>query len=158
MARRKVSNPLALAVLALLAERPMHPYEMSSTLRYRAKETSIKLNYGSLYSVVQSLQRHELIEVHEVVREGNRPERTVYGITERGQLELINWMSELISTPAKEYPQFEAALSLMPVLPPDEVVRLLRTRLVRLELEQAGSESMMVRMREAGLPELLAVE
>ena len=60
MGKRKVSNPLALAVLTLLAEKPMHPYEMSSTLRERAKEQSIKLNYGSLYSVVESLVRHKL--------------------------------------------------------------------------------------------------
>ena len=61
MPRRKVSNPLALAVLACLAERPMHPYEMSTTMRERGKHESIKLNYGSLYSVVESLQKHGLI-------------------------------------------------------------------------------------------------
>ena len=60
MPRRKVSNPLALAVLACLAERPMHPYEMSTTMRERGKHESIKLNYGSLYSVVESLQKHGL--------------------------------------------------------------------------------------------------
>src|SRR5438067_9744544 len=109
MAKRRISNPLALAVLALLAERPMHPYEMSSTLRERAKEESIKLNYGSLYSVVESLQRHKLIDVHEVVREGRRPERTVYAITEAGRTELVDWLSELLALPVKEYTQFEAA-------------------------------------------------
>jgi len=43
--RRRVNNPLALAVLGCLAERPMHPYEISTTLRTRGKEKSIKLNY-----------------------------------------------------------------------------------------------------------------
>ena len=85
MAKRKMSNPLALAVLSLLVEKPMHPYEMSSTMRERVKEASIKLNYGSLYSVVDSLQRHHLIEVQETIREGRRPERTVYAITEAGR-------------------------------------------------------------------------
>ena len=73
MAKRKVSNPLALAALCLLTEKPMHPYEISSTLRERAKEESIKLNYGSLYSVMDSLARHGLVEVVETVREGKRP-------------------------------------------------------------------------------------
>ena len=58
MTRRRVSNPLALAVLSCLNEKPMHPYEISTTLRTRGKETSIKLNYGSLYSVVDSLERN----------------------------------------------------------------------------------------------------
>src|SRR6478735_1352117 len=62
MAARSRSNPLALAVLALLWERPMHPYEMSMTLRERRKDESVKLNFGSLYSVVDSLVKHGLIE------------------------------------------------------------------------------------------------
>ena len=49
---RRPANALALAVLALLYEKPMHPYEISSTLRVRHKEESIKINYGSLYAVV----------------------------------------------------------------------------------------------------------
>ena len=53
--KRPFSNPLALALLVLLYERPMHPYEMAATLRERRKESSIKLNYGSLYTVVDNL-------------------------------------------------------------------------------------------------------
>src|SRR3954454_17820412 len=85
MSRRRVSNPLALAVLGCLAERPMHPYEISTTLRTRGNEHSIKLNYGSLYSVVESLQKHGLISARETTREGRRPERTVYEISPEGR-------------------------------------------------------------------------
>ena len=158
MGKRKVANPLALAVLALLAEKPMHPYEMSSTLRERAKEQSIKLNYGSLYSVVESLQRHHLIEVHETVREGKRPERTVYAITETGRTELVDWLSELFSLPVKEFTQFEAALSLMPVLPPDQVARLLTTRRMRLEAEIVGTRAVLEEMASRGMPYLFGIE
>ena len=138
MTRRKVSNPLALAVLACLYERPMHPYEIASTLRERHKDESIKLNYGSLYSVVESLKSHTLISDHETERHGNRPERTVYQITDAGRLELIDWLSELLCRPVKEFTRFEAGLSLMPVLPPKDVVALLEERCRRLveELEQ----------------------
>ena len=87
MTRRRVNNPLALAVLACLSEKPMHPYEISATLRERGKEQSIKLNYGSLYSVVEALSRHDLIRSRETTREGRRPERTVYEITEAGTTE-----------------------------------------------------------------------
>jgi DNA-binding PadR family transcriptional regulator len=158
MRKRKVANPLALAVLALLSERPMHPYEMSNTLRQRAKEESIKLNYGSLYSVVESLRRHELIDVRETIREGRRPERTIYAITEPGRLELVDWMSELLSVPVKEFTQFEAALSLMPVIPPDDVRRLLETRLMRLDAEIAAVGGVMDEMAKRGMPYLFAIE
>ena len=51
----RIANPLALAVLALLFERPMHPYEMAATMKERHKEDSIKLRYGSLYTVIDML-------------------------------------------------------------------------------------------------------
>src|SRR2546429_787859 len=158
MAKRKMSNPLALAVLSLLIERPMHPYEMSSTMRERVKEESIKLNYGSLYSVVDSLVKHGLIEVHETVREGRRPERTVYAITDAGRTELVDWLSELLSIPVKEFTQFEAALSLMACLPPDEVSRLLHTRRNRLEAEIVSVRAVIKDMAEKGMPYLWAIE
>lgn len=158
MGKRKVANPLALAVLALLAEKPMHPYEISSTLRERAKEQSIKLNYGSLYSVVDSLVRHRLIAVHETVREGRRPERTVYAITDPGRIEMVDWLSELLAVPVKEYLRFEAALSLMPVLSPDVVIRLLEVRRTRLDAEIAANDGVMATMGERGMPYLWTIE
>jgi len=126
------SNPLALAVLALLFERPMHPYEMASTLKHRHKQESIKLRYGSLYTVIDALLGRRLIEARETSRTGNRPERTVYVLTEAGLDELRDWMRDLLRNPAKEFTQFEAGLSLLPVLPPDEVVTLLRDRALHL--------------------------
>jgi len=156
--RRVVSNPLALAVLACLFERPMHPYEMAATMRERGKEHSIKLNYGSLYTVVDNLAKHGLIEAVEAVREGRRPERTVYQITDAGHAELDDWMSELLAEPVKEYPQFEAALSLMPVLHPDRVVTLLRTRTRLLEKEIAEVRVLLQHAAKAGLPRLLLIE
>jgi DNA-binding PadR family transcriptional regulator len=153
-----VSNPLALAVLSCLAERPMHPYEISSTLRERGKEQSIKLNYGSLYSVVEALQRHGLIEARETARAGNRPERTVYAITQAGHDEFEDWLAELLSTPVKEYLSLEAGLALMPGLPPDVVARLLSVRADRLRLEMRSIDDMHEQARGQGLADLFLVE
>lgn len=131
--RRKLGNPLALTVMVLLAERSMHPYEIAQTLRRRGKEHSVKINFGSLYTVVQNLEKHGFVEVTGVQRQGNRPERTLYGITEAGRAEMLDWLSDLIAVPAVEFPLFDTALSLLPVLPPDEVAELL------LDREQAQS-------------------
>jgi DNA-binding PadR family transcriptional regulator len=126
------SNPLALAVLALLFERPMHPYEMAATLKQRRKEDSIKLRYGSLYTVIELLLSRGFISPKETSREGRRPERTVYTLTGTGYDMLRDWMRDLLREPVKEYPQFEAGLCLLPVLPPEEAIALLRERMVRL--------------------------
>ena len=112
--RSHPSNPLALAVLALLFERPMHPYEMGVILRQRHKEESIKLRYGSLYTVIELLLRRGFITARATARDGRRPERTVYEITPAGRDELHAWMTDLIAEPVKEYPQFEAARQAAP--------------------------------------------
>jgi DNA-binding PadR family transcriptional regulator len=130
--KARLANPLALAVLALLFERPMHPYEMAATLKERRKEESIKLRYGSLYTVIELLLARGFIAAKETSRAGKRPERTVYTLTPSGLDELRDWLRELLRDPAKEYPQFEGALCLMPVLPPDEAVALLRQRALQL--------------------------
>jgi len=158
MTKRRVANPLALAVLACLTERPMHPYEMAATMRQRGKHESIKLNYGSLYSVIEALKRHDLIEPEATVRAGNRPERTVYRLTEAGRLELTDWLDTLLSEPAKEYTQFEAGLSLMPALTPGEAVAGLERRCARLEMELARSRSMKDYVAELNLPRLFVIE
>jgi DNA-binding PadR family transcriptional regulator len=158
VSRRRVSNPLALAVLGCLSERPMHPYEISSTLRERGKEHSIKLNYGSLYSVVESLQKHGLIRSRETTREGRRPERTVYEITDAGVDEFEDWLAELLSTPVRDFTSLEAGLSLMPGLPPDEVARLLTQRVERLRMELRAIDAAHAVATESGLPELFLVE
>jgi DNA-binding PadR family transcriptional regulator len=156
--RRKVANPLALAVLACLFERPMHPYEMATTMRERRKDESIRLNYGALYTVVEALKRHKLVEPHETARAGNRPERTIYRLTDAGRLELIDWLSDLICNPAKEYTQFEAGLSLLPVLPPGDAARLLEERCARLEAELAQAAALRALVTEKQLPRLFWIE
>jgi DNA-binding PadR family transcriptional regulator len=156
--KRKVSNPLALAVMALLYERAMHPYEMVSVMRERGKHESVRLRYSSLYSVVEALEREGLIEPRETVREGRRPERTVYGLTEEGRVEFLVWLRELLREPAKEYTQFGAGLSFIAALPPVEAATLLEERVGLLEGEVGRMRSGIDAVMEKGVPRLFLVE
>ncbi len=142
--RRKVSNVLALALLALLMPgQPMHPYQMVNVLRRTGKERDMKIKWGSLYTVVQNLEKHGYIEATGSDREGRRPERTVYAITDAGRAELKDWLRELVAEPESEYPRFQAALSVLGVLPPDEATGLLEQRLRALDDDIAGKRSML---------------
>jgi len=146
------SNPLALAVLALLFERPMHPYEMAATLKQRHKGGSIKIRYGSLYTVIALLEKRGFITAKETSRAGNRPERTIYTLTLAGRDELQSWMQDLLREPANEYPQFEAGLSLLPVLTPEEAVGLLRERAISLAAEVKRIETHLAAITEQLVP------
>ncbi|GIH47746.1 transcriptional regulator, PadR family [Microbispora rosea] len=135
--RRRVANLLGLAVLSALAHRPMHPYEMAAALRGWNKEHDMGIKWGTLYTVVGNLAKHGLIEELESSRQGRRPERTVYQITEAGREELVDWTRELLRVPHTEFPWFRAGLSVMAVLPPDDVAVLLADRLAAIRKEIA---------------------
>src|SRR5215471_7756041 len=119
--KRKVDNLMALAVLATVSERPMHRYAMASLMRARGKEQDMDIKWGSLYTVVQNLEKHGLLETIGNTRQGARPERTIYRITETGREELLDWTRELIGSPTPENPKFAAGLSVWMLLSPDEV-------------------------------------
>lgn len=154
----RIANPLALAALALLFERPMHPYEMAAILKQRHKHESIKLRYGSLYAVIDLLTARGLIEPVETSRGGRRPERTTYTLTSSGRECLRDWMHELLAKPAKEFSQFEAGLCLLPVLPPDETVTLLRNRACRLAETIAEMKLQLVTMAGQDLSVMVGPE
>ncbi len=158
MPRSARSNPLALAVLVCLYERPMHPYEVAQTLRSRAKHESVRLNYGSLYAVVDSLEHRGLIRAGETVREGRRPERTVYEITDAGARELTDWLTELIAAPTKEYPHFMAGLSFLPALDTGDALDALRQRAIALEIRLTQLRAAQRAAADAGLPRLFELE
>jgi DNA-binding PadR family transcriptional regulator len=152
------ANPLALAVLVSLLEEPMHPYEIASRLRARKKHESVRLNYGSLYAVVDALTRRGMIAPQQTQRAGRLPERTVYALTDTGRTEVQQWLAELVSTPVKEYTAFEAALSFLPALPPAEARALLEERAQTLELEAAAGRGQRRLMDERHFPRLFLIE
>jgi DNA-binding PadR family transcriptional regulator len=152
------SNPLALAVLVCLYERPMHPYEVAQTLRTRAKQESVRLNYGSLYAVVESLEKNGFIKATGTVQEGKRPQRTIYDITDAGATEMTDWLTELIGTPTKEYPAFMAGLSFLPALDPDDALAALRRRAEALTVRLAAMRGAHQAARDAGLPRIFELE
>src|SRR5215472_11922304 len=88
-------TPIALSVLNLLAERPMHPYEMRQLMRQRHHDRAFQIRESSVYDTVAGLADRGYIEPVEGRREGRRRERTVYAITEAGREELGDWLWEL---------------------------------------------------------------
>jgi DNA-binding PadR family transcriptional regulator len=155
--RRKVGNLLALALLSLLAQQPMYPYEMAQTLRARGKDETIKINWGSLYTVVRNLEKNGFIEAVATEREGRQPERTTYQITDQGWAELRDWLRELLGAPEDEQSPFAAALSEAGILSPDEVVELLVRRLTKLD-EVNGEQQKNLEHLAKQLPRLFLIE
>ena len=136
----------------------MHPYQIGSEIRVRGIEYSVRLNYGSLYSVVDALRDAGLIEAQETVREGRRPERTVYAITDAGYAEMRERLRTLLGTAEREYPLFAAGLSFLDRVPREEAVELLRQRAREIEVTAGNLADTVAGLRERGLPRIAIVE
>jgi DNA-binding PadR family transcriptional regulator len=152
-------TPLALAVMNLLLEHPMHPYEMKLKMKERGHDQVIRLKGGSIYDTVERLEEGGFIVSQAPSREGRRPERTVYAITDSGREEITGWLRELLAQPVNEYPQFAAALAFFAALDKEEVVRLLEVRATMLESQIAGTEKGLEHWTiTLGIPRLFLVE
>jgi DNA-binding PadR family transcriptional regulator len=131
-------SALALAVLALLSEESMHPYRMQQLIKQRHKEAVVNVRLrSSLYQTIDRLERAGLIAVQETEKADNRPERTIYRLTTEGAATARQWLREMLAHPVNEYPEFPAALSFLPLLPPHEALALLVTRSEALVTEIA---------------------
>jgi DNA-binding PadR family transcriptional regulator len=150
-------NLWTLTVLSLLREGPMHPYEMQRLIRQRKKDDFLDLKRGSLYNNIERLQRAGLIESVETRREGKRPERTVYRLTEAGERELLAWLRELLLNPARDSTEFVAALSFLAHLPRHDVLEQLSGRAGLLEAKIRGLDASL-RELAPRLGRLLVVE
>lgn len=139
-------NLWALTVLGLLRERPMHPYEMQRLIRDRHKDDYLNLKRGSLYHAIERLEKAGLIEPVETSREGRRPERTTYQMTEAGVDELLEWLRQLLSRPSPEPTEFQAAVGHLAHLPPGEVVDCLQSRATILGGQIAALESVLANL------------
>jgi DNA-binding PadR family transcriptional regulator len=134
-------SPLSMVVLSLVCEEPMHPYRMQALIRERGKDQIANVaQRNSVYQTIAALRRAGLIAIRETSREERRPERTTYEVTEAGRLTLRSWMRTVLSVPARAFPDFPAALSLVAGAKPDEVRSLLETRIGALETRVAELE------------------
>lgn len=141
-------SPLAMAVLSLVCEAPMHAYRMQQMIKERHKDEVVNVaQRNSVYQTIDRLLRAGLVAVRETAREENRPERTVYEATETGREALREWMRTMLSTPAREFPEFPAALAFMPVLVPGEAGAAIAERVAALETRLTALDAQLVEGR-----------
>jgi DNA-binding PadR family transcriptional regulator len=135
---------LAVAVLSMLAEAPMHAYRMQQLIKERHKDEVVNVaQRNSIYQTIERLLRDGLIQVQATERAENRPERTVYEITAEGRKTLREWMLTMLSTPAREFPEFPAALAFLPIVRQEEARDALARRTEALEAQLSALDSEM---------------
>lgn len=151
-------SPVALAVLALLFEEPMYPYKMWQLFKERHKDFVINIRHrNTLYQTIDRLVRDGLIAEKETRQEKNRPEQTIYKLTENGRETTLVWMRQMIEQPADEFPEFPVALAYLPMLDVDEVKLLLAKRVEHFEKQRSELDEKLNPVRDV-VPRLFLLE
>jgi len=152
-------SALAAVVLAMLSEEPMHAYRMHELIKRRGKDSVVNVaQRNSVYQTIARLLRMQLIRVHAELQEPGRPERVVYEITDEGRVTLAAWLKDMLAIPLQEYPEFPAALALLPVLAPKEVLSALKSRATTLQASLDRAETTAREMQALHLPRLFLIE
>jgi DNA-binding PadR family transcriptional regulator len=148
-------STLAVVLLALLKEAPMHPYRMQQVIKERGQDQLVNVaQRNSVYQALDRLVRDGLARAGGTTRDSGRPERTVYEITDEGSATLRRWVLAMLPTPAREFPEFPAALAFLAILDPDEVRPLLEQRVAALREKLTAVTA----QAPPGLPRLFLIE
>jgi DNA-binding PadR family transcriptional regulator len=155
---RPQQGTIALTALALLTERPLHPYEMQRLMHDRRKDYA-EGKLRALYRAIEELQASGWIEPAETTREGRRPERTVYRITPEGHEALEDWLQDVLEKPAREPLVFTAGVGLLAYLPQERAMVALQHRVVELRAELAACDEASTALEhEMHLPRVVLLE
>ncbi|MFD4555635.1 PadR family transcriptional regulator [Streptomyces sp. NPDC058469] len=158
MPRRALDNPIVLAVLGLLLEQPSHPHQMLTELRTRSDNHAAAITRGTLYNTVAALTEVGWLASQGQERSGNRPERTVYALTQAGTAELVRRLDSQIRNPEREFSQFLGAVTYLGALGPSGAVDALTERAERLRQRTATDEGRLTEVLATGVPRLFVIE
>lgn len=152
-------SPIAVAVLALLAEAPMHAYRMQQLIKERGVDMVVNVrNRSGLHAALERLVRDELVRVHAVERDTRHPERTVYELTTQGRDALLTGLRDSVATPAAEFPLFPAVVSFLHLLDAHDVRQQLDLRVEQLQRRLTETRAVLAASVEHGVPRLHLLE
>lgn len=155
MPRDALANPVVLAALGALLERPMHAYQLTGVLA----ERGVPVNRGSLYDTLDATTRAGWTEPRAPERAGARPQRIPYALTEAGRAELARRLDAQVRAPHQEFPEFLGAVSHIGVLGPERAAEALAERAGRLDALIVGNQQRLDEtLARTSVPRLFVIE
>jgi DNA-binding PadR family transcriptional regulator len=154
MPKDALANPVVLAALGALLERPMHTYQLAGVLAGRG----VPANRGSLYDTLEAMTRAGWAEPQQAQRDGGRPQRTPYAITPAGQAELARRLDLQVREPRQEFPEFLGAVSHLGVLGPVRAAGALAERAGRLAVLITETQRRLDEALAQNVPRLFVIE
>lgn len=94
----QMSEPAEYAILGLLAEQPMHGYELFQRFQSEVLGQIVHVEMSQLYAFLKKLERLNVVEA-ELEQQGVRPPRKVYQLTQEGRAALREWLTTPVERP-----------------------------------------------------------
>lgn len=120
----QISEPAEYAILGLLAEQPMHGYELFQRFQNEVLGQIVHIEMSQLYAFLKKLERLALVE-SDLEYQRIRPPRKVYRLTRQGHETLANWLTTPVARPRDIRIFFLSKLYFVQRQLPDQLARVI---------------------------------
>jgi DNA-binding PadR family transcriptional regulator len=143
-----IVGPTRLLVLGVVRESgPVHGYDVRRTLLARGATSWANIAPGSIYNALKTLVREGFLESVGTDRQGARPERTSFRLTQAGEEEYARLLRQNLREARLPNHPLLAGLAFLPDLPPAELAETLRARAANLRTSAEDSRTMAADIR-----------
>jgi DNA-binding PadR family transcriptional regulator len=125
-----------LAILSLLAEQPMHGYQIEQTIDERGMREWVEMGFSSIYYLLNKLKKSGLLESRLEKAAGKGPARQVFSLTVAGRHAWQEATLDAIANPSRTFSNFQLGLSNIHGLDPYAVKEALKQYRDSLEVDR----------------------
>ena len=120
----------------LAASGPLHGHQIRQVAQTDRAEAWADVHVGSVYGALKRMAREGLVREVRTERVGNRPERTVYEITQEGRRSLYAIRDEVLHKISLPNDPFDLALKQSRDMAEEDLTQIVATRLAALRAEE----------------------
>jgi len=122
---QKPATNAELAILSLLAEKPMHGYQIEQTIKSRGMREWTDIGFSSIYYILEKLRTRGCVESRFELAEGKGPSRQVFSLTTAGLALFRKAALEALASPSHSFSNFHLGLASLPMLDKKEILKAL---------------------------------
>jgi DNA-binding PadR family transcriptional regulator len=119
-------------LLGLIAQKPLNPYEIQKVLNKINIRNWLPIAESSVYAGIRSLNENGCVQ-GEIKKDKNMPEKTVYGLTDKGSQILKTSIEQFLSNLDFDPVMFNIGIFLMGQLNKNDVIAILTNKLKNMD-------------------------
>ena len=131
--KTKTVTDAELAVMSLLAEKPMHGYQIEQIIEERGMRDWTNIGFSSIYYILEKLRKIDWLESVLEYGEGKGPARQIYSLTTTGRVAWKKAAINALSNPCRSNSNFQLGLSNLLHLEKSQIIPALEKYVKKLE-------------------------